>query len=123
MAILSKKKSSESEEVTVEPEQTTGQVLGNFRRLGLLIAPRVSEKSSTLTGMNKFVFKVHSKANKIEIKKTLEDFYGIKIKDINMVKLPGKVRRYGRNSGKMTDFKKAIVTLAKDSKKPSFIAE
>jgi large subunit ribosomal protein L23 len=57
----------------------------------------------------------------VELRKALEKAYGVKIADINIVKVKGKMRRYGRSTGKMTDFKKAIVTLKPDSKKIDLI--
>ena len=86
-----------------------------------LVFPRLSEKSSFLTRFNKYVFKIEGKANKVELRKAIEKAYGVKIAAINIVKVKGKVRRYGRSTGKMSDFKKAIVTLKPDSKKIDLI--
>lgn len=88
----------------------------NNSHLDILVGPRVSEKSAKLAGMNKFVFKVKPSANKLQIKKALEAFYGVKIASVNVVRNEGKGRTYGGRVGKTSDFKKAIVTLTKDSK-------
>jgi|GEM_PF-695076 len=86
-----------------------------------LVFPRLSEKASALARLNKYVFKVEGSVNKVELRKALEKAYGIKIARINMVSMRGKTRRYGRTLGRMSDFKKAIVTLTPESKKINLI--
>jgi large subunit ribosomal protein L23 len=66
--------------------------------------------------MRKYIFVVPVSANKSEVSKAVEREFGVKVADVNMIRMKGKQRRYGRSTGKMTDFKKAIVTLTKDSK-------
>ena len=90
---------------------------------GILVNPRVSEKSVKLASFNQYVFKVNPKANKLEIKKALESFYGIKIEKVRVILVEGKHRNYGKTSGKNSDFKKAVVTLTSNSKKPAFVSE
>ena len=82
-----------------------------------MLVPRLSEKASKLGLLNKYIFTVSTRANKVEIRKALEKQYGVKIAQVNIVRNEGKTRRTGRFSGKMADYKKAIVTLTKDSKK------
>ncbi len=86
-----------------------------------LVFPRLSEKASALGRLNKYVFKIEGKVNKIELRKALEKAYGVKIARINMISMKGKSRRYGRTIGKMSDYKKAVVTLTADSKKIDLI--
>lgn len=81
-----------------------------------LIKPLVTEKSSNLLGQNKYVFKVTDKANKIEIKKVVQDMYGVKVNGVNIVNIPRKKRKFGRNEGYKPGYKKAIVTLAEGEK-------
>ncbi len=77
-----------------------------------LVKPVISEKAMDMkAGLNKYVFEVSLGANKIEISKAIEELYGIKPISINIVSVKGKNVRYGRNRGKMKDWKKAIVTL------------
>lgn len=83
----------------------------------LLLLPRLSEKSNALVRLNKYVFKVDTGFNKLEIRKAVEKAYGVKVARVNVVRMEGKQRRYGRFEGKTSDFKKAIVTLTPDSKK------
>ena len=82
-----------------------------------LIVPRLSEKAVRLNGLNKYVFKIQGKATKLTVRKAVEAAYGVKVASVNMVTMDGKYRRYGQTSGKTSKFKKAIVTLTKDSKK------
>ncbi len=84
---------------------------------GVLIVPRLSEKSVNMNKLNKYVFKIEGKVNKVELKKAIEKAYGAKVAGINMITVLGKSRRYGKTMGKRSGFKKAIVTLTKDSKK------
>ena len=86
-------------------------------RMPMLIYPRLSEKANALVRLNKYVFKVALGTNKVEIRKAVEKSYGVKVTSVNIVRTKGKPRRYGRFTGKMSDFKKAIVTLTPDSKK------
>jgi large subunit ribosomal protein L23 len=86
-----------------------------------LKSPRLSEKAVRLNELNQYVFTVSPKATKLQIKKELESFYGIKIARINTVRMQGKVRQYGRFTGRTNSYKKAIVTLTKDSKKPEVL--
>lgn len=78
--------------------------------------PLVTEKSSNLLNQNKYVFEVTDKANKIEIKKVIQDMYGVKVISVNIVNIPRKKRRFGRNEGFKPGYKKAIITLAAGEK-------
>lgn len=117
MAILKKKENTE-EAGTQTAEQSAPAVL---HANDILLQPRLSEKAVGMDKLGKYVFTVKRNANKPEIRKALEKFYGIKIAQVNVVNVQGKVRRYGRSTGKTSNFKKAIVTLTKDSKKPEIL--
>lgn len=95
--------------------------LGQLNTFSLIKHPRLSEKAVALSQKGQFVFKVDAKSTKLGVKRQLELLYGIKIAKVNMVKMDGKTRRYGRTVGKTKAFKKAIVTLTKDSKKPEIM--
>ena len=128
MAIFSKKSDTEVTAVEAAADKAR-KAVGSSPALSaapaqgqpLILLPRMSEKSNLLTRMNKYVFKVAKKSNKVEIRKAVEKQYGVKVASVNIVRMQGKVRRYGRFSGKMSDFKKAIVTLTADSKKINVI--
>ncbi len=75
--------------------------------------PHITEKSTLQKETaNKISFKVHKKANKIEIKKAVEVLFKTKVLNVRTINNLGKKRRIGRNIGKKSDWKKAIVTLA-----------
>lgn len=71
----------------------------------------LSEKSNLLANTGRYVFKVPSSSNKIEVGKAVETVYGVKVVSVNIVNVSGKMRRYGRTRGRTSNWKKAIVTL------------
>ncbi|HAA37416.1 MAG TPA: 50S ribosomal protein L23 [Firmicutes bacterium] len=78
--------------------------------------PLVTEKSTSLMGELKYVFQVDNRANKVEIKKAVEELFDVKVKDVNTIRMTGKVKRMGLHSGRRPNWKKAVVTLAEGSK-------
>jgi len=82
----------------------------------ILIAPYITEKATALSKVDQYVFKVHSKANKAEIKKAIEDFYKVNVLDVKIIKVPKKQRRFGKILGYRSGFKKAIVKIKKGQK-------
>lgn len=79
--------------------------------------PVITERSMEGLAENKYVFEVASDANKIEIRKAVEEIFGVKVAKVNTIKTPGKWKRMGVHTGKTPAVKKAIVTLTEDSKK------
>ncbi len=84
--------------------------------MGYIIKPLVTEKMTTMTEkQNKFGFIVRPEANKLEIKKEVEDLYNVTVVAVNTCRYSGKSkRRYTRTGlvkGRTNAFKKAIVTL------------
>jgi len=75
--------------------------------------PHVTEKATDLTKFNQYVFNVFERANKPEIKKAVEDVYGVKVVSVKIVKIHSKKRRLGRIEGWRSGYKKAIVQLAR----------
>lgn len=83
----------------------------------VLIKPILSEKANAQQEkLRRYAFKVDRKANKLEIKKAVEDFYGVKVQEVNTLVAPGKNKtRYtkaGYIQGKKPAYKKALVTVA-----------
>ena len=72
----------------------------------------LTEKASLLKADNKVVFEVALRANKIEIKKAVEELFDVDVVDVNTLVQRGKVKRMGRGHAKRPNWKKAIVTLA-----------
>lgn len=82
----------------------------------VLESPHVTEKASILSEANKYVFKVSERSNKIEIKKAVEELYGVKVVNVNIIKIHRKKKRIGRNFGWKAGHKKAIVEIKKGQK-------
>lgn len=83
----------------------------------IIIAPIVTEKSMSAMAERKYTFKVAKDANKVEIAKAVESvFPGTKVAKVNTMNCKGKMKRMGRFVGYRADWKKAIVTLAENSK-------
>lgn len=73
-----------------------------------------TERSTKLRGANnEYVFEVDRKANKHTIKQAAESLFKVKVEEVRTMIVPGKVRRMGRNEGKTSTWKKAIVRLKK----------
>lgn len=77
----------------------------------ILLHPQFSEKSNLLSNKGKYVFIVDPSANKTEIKKAVEKVYDVHVTDVNVLRVAGKKRRYGRSVGQTRSWKKAVVTL------------
>ncbi|MFH1346767.1 MAG: 50S ribosomal protein L23 [Spirochaetota bacterium] len=77
----------------------------------LIKQPWVTEKAVNAGALRKYVFVVDNKANKPEVKKMIEKIYSIKVADVNITNTRGKSKRLGKSMGKISGFKKAIVTL------------
>jgi len=86
----------------------------------IIIKPIVSEKSMDQLADRKYTFKVAIDANKIQIKKAVEEIFGVKVEKITTVRVLGKIKRMGATSGKRAYWKKAIVKLTADSKTIEF---
>jgi large subunit ribosomal protein L23 len=81
--------------------------------------PVITEKSHLLKAeTNKVTFQVDVKANKIEIRKAVEELFKVKVLAVNTINMRGKKKRLGRTEGARPDWKKAIVTLAPGDKIP-----
>jgi large subunit ribosomal protein L23 len=84
--------------------------------------PLVTEKSTTLREeVNVLAFEVDPKANKIEVKKAVEELFKVKVADVRIFNVRGKMKRLGRWEGKRRDWRKAYVRLKKGEKAPEFV--
>jgi large subunit ribosomal protein L23 len=87
--------------------------------MGIIIKPVITEKQTAITEKmsNRYGFRVSPNANKLEIKKAIEDMYGVTVTDVNTMRYSGKQKsRYTKSGfirGRQTSFKKAIITLKK----------
>ena len=82
--------------------------------------PVITEQSMERVAEKVYVFEVEKTANKIEIRQAIEEIFGVKVAKVNTINVLGKEKRMGVHTGFRPDFKKAIVTLAADSKTIEF---
>jgi large subunit ribosomal protein L23 len=79
--------------------------------------PLFTEKGGHLKeSENKILVEVSHDANKLEIKKTIEEIFKVKVEKVSTINMKGKWKKYGRFLGKRPDRKKAIITLKKGEK-------
>jgi large subunit ribosomal protein L23 len=84
--------------------------------------PLVTEKTTTLREDGRtVVFEVARAANKIEIRRAVEQLLGAKVSDVRTANAHGKVKRQGRFVGRRSDWKKAYVKLRDGEKLPDFL--
>ena len=81
----------------------------------IIIAPVITEKTMYDRQQNVYVFKVVKSATKDEIKRAVEEAFGVKVKSVNTLNTKAKRRRVGRYEGKTKTYKKAMVTLQEGS--------
>ena len=86
----------------------------------IIIKPVISEKSMDQLADRKYTFIVNINANKIEIAKAVEEIFGVKVENVNTIRVQGKIKIMGATSGKRADYKKAIVKLTEGSKTIEF---
>ena len=77
----------------------------------VLRRPLVTEKSMTLTERGKYAFEVARDANKHQIREAVEKVFKVKVTSVNVIHMPGKMRRAGSRRGMTASWKKAVVTL------------
>lgn len=82
----------------------------------ILKGPHITEKAGDLTEKNQYVFKIFPRANKIGVKKAIEDTYGVDVVSIKIINVPKKKRRLGKIQGTRPGYKKAIVKIKKGQK-------
>jgi len=87
--------------------------MNNYR--DIIIAPVITERSAILEQEGKYVFKVDTKANKVQIKQAIEKIFNVKVESVNTMNSHPKKKRVGRYTGMTNKYKKAIVKLAKGS--------
>jgi len=82
----------------------------------IIVKPIITEKvTSVADKLNRYGFVVHENANKIQIKKAIQDLYGVTVEEVNTMRYIGKIKsrntKNGVNSGLAGRYKKAMVTL------------
>ena len=87
----------------------------------IIIKPVITEQSMEETEAKKYVFKVAVDANKIEIKKAVEEIFGVKVEKVKTIGMEGKEKRQSAApAGRRASYKKAMVKLTADSKTIEF---
>ncbi|MCA9829674.1 MAG: 50S ribosomal protein L23 [Dehalococcoidia bacterium] len=82
----------------------------------VLLRPLVTEKTTVLTALDKYVFEVDARANKAQIREAVEIAFSVRVVDVNTMMMKGKPRRFGRKVVNRPDWKKAVVTLVAGDK-------
>lgn len=86
----------------------------------IILEPVISEQSMDVAQDKKYTFKVARDANKTQVKLAIEEIFGVEVARVNIMNYDGKVKRMGRNVGRTSAYKKAIVTLTESSKEIEF---
>ena len=117
------KKKAVAKEVKEENKETeTGASkeklsdISNGQSLVLIKKPYITEKATFLSESGKYVFIVPDNANKIEIKKAIQDIYKVKVEKLNKIKVKPKEIGFGKNKGFTKRFVKIVVTVKKGQK-------
>jgi len=82
--------------------------------------PIITEQSMSESDIKKYAFEVHRNANKIEIRKAVEELFGVKVQSVNTINMYGKEKRQGVHIGRRSAWKKAVVRLTESSKPIEF---
>jgi len=82
----------------------------------VLRKPHVTEKAGDLTEKNQYVFEIFSTANKIEVKKSVEDLYGVDVEQVRIINIPRKQKIFRGRKGWSPGCKKAIVKIKEGQK-------
>ena len=85
------------------------------RLMTVIRGPHISEKTHRAAESNQVVFKVRKDATKSEIRQAVELLFEVKVDDVQVANYKGKIKRYGRSSGRRAAWKKAYVRLAEGS--------
>ena len=86
----------------------------------IIIRPVITEQSMTQAQDKKYTFIVAKNSNKTEIKKAVQEIFKVNVEKVNTMNYAGKTKRKGRNEGKTSSYKKAVVTLTAASKEIEF---
>ncbi len=77
----------------------------------VLLRPIITEKTTVLTGQDKYVFEVDIRANKNQIREAVQVAFNVRVVEVNTMTMKGKPKRFGRRVVNRPNWKKAIVTL------------
>ena len=83
----------------------------DLRHYDVIVSPVITEKSTMASEQNQVVFNVARKATKPQIKAAIEALFSVKVTSVNTLVRKGKVKRFRGTAGRLSDVKKAVVTL------------
>ncbi len=86
----------------------------------IIKTPCLSEKTYNGIANKNYTFKVDKSATKTDVKRAVEEIFGVKVEKVNIANYDGKVKRTGLNIGRRASYKKAYVQLKEDSKSIEF---
>ena len=89
----------------------------------IIIRPVITERSNLESSLGKYTFQVASGANKVQIRRAVEELFGVKVRKVNTTNYEGKIKRQGVHSGKTPSWKKAVVTIDLDPKSAEYIGK
>jgi large subunit ribosomal protein L23 len=89
----------------------------------IIIRPLLTEKSTRARVQNKYTFEVAPDANKVEIRRAVEELGKCQVDKVNTIHVRGKSRRTRRGTGSTADWKKAIVTVKEGQELGGLLAE
>ena len=89
----------------------------------IIIKPIITEESNAGLQEGKYTFKVNKKATKVDIANAVEKLFEVKVLKVNTITVKGKEKRVGRNVGKTSDWKKAIVTIDTNPDDKTYLAK
>jgi large subunit ribosomal protein L23 len=90
--------------------------LNREQMYALVRSPVITEKSTMGSEHNQVTFRVPLTADKRSVKAAVEGLFKVKVEAVNTIRVKGKVKRFRGETGRRSDYKKAIVTLAEGSK-------
>lgn len=126
--IFKKEEEGKKKEATVEKVKPTsaGKVktgkenlekkIGLSHNYRILDIPHITEKAGDLAEAGQYIFRVFPKANKVQIKKAVENDFGVNVVSVKIVNVKRKKKRLGRIEGMKPGYKKAIVKIKKGQK-------
>lgn len=91
-----------------------------MNKYDVIVSPILTEKCYDQIANKRYTFKVGTNCNKTQIKVAVEDIFGVKVAKVNTLNVAGKTKRQGKSEGVTPSYKKAIVTLTKESKAIEF---
>lgn len=89
----------------------------------IILRPVITEASTALLDDKRYTFDVDVRATKTQVKKAIEEIFDVKVVQVNIMNVKGKLKRQGRYEGYTKKRRKAIVTLSADSEEIKLFGE